>query len=472
MIKAGTVKQINGELMRMQADGNWQIANTEADTWAFDLQSAETSDILNSMANTPTSKKKKEASLIPGAETYINAGLNLLLIGPHGTGKTASIMQIADNLGLKMKYFSCSTLDPYTDLIGIPTPRILCSEHGQFETKAEHHAMHPECKVEVVEFLKNVRPHDLDEAEFLFFDEFNRADPKTLNALFEIIQFKTLNGEPLPNLKVCWAAMNPPDEDYEVEKVDPALLDRFDLYVPISAKPSVSYMESKGIPKYIASALQAWWNEHERAISNGTKDNRVDYISPRRLEKIGHVWVATGGDVRAIKMALPVGADLDVQKLLNMLRQAQQKTDADAGIVKDPAVEENTEQAWDGAGIGDQPNPNFTYTIANISLEKAEIAEWLSQNPNHLPTHQAVSDALRMTIGGEELVKRLPQVLNAMNPSVLEGLVSAFPSSKVRMMCSGFKNLYNDDPVTASELTNLHKILKASGSGGSDFPTL
>ena len=66
---------------------------------------------------------EKIASLIPNAKTYIKHGFNVLLIGPAGTGKTESVRDIASQFGLKVKSYSCATLDPFTDLVGVPVPQ-------------------------------------------------------------------------------------------------------------------------------------------------------------------------------------------------------------------------------------------------------------------------------------------------------------------------------------------------------------
>jgi dynein-related subfamily AAA family protein len=372
---------------------------------------------------------KEAASLIPMADTYLDNGMNVLLIGPHGTGKTQSLLEMAMRRNLKLKYYSCSTLDPFTDLVGVPVPK-----HDP----------------ELGDYLKMIRPLSIDEAELVFFDEFNRADPKTLNAIFEIIQFRSINGEPLPNLKACWAAMNPPDDEqnYQVEAVDPALLDRFDLYIEINPKPSVAYM-ARRMPEPIAIALKLWWDDHDRLVSaKKDKDkSRMDYVSPRRLEKLGLVWEATN-NVRSLKQALPPGGNFDAAKLISLLEAASEG------------------KAVGGANnIGAAPNPEFTYTTIGLANEAAKVAKYLRENQNALETHREVARTLSTGAGGNALVTKYGIILDALAPSVLEGFVAGLPQVKVNQMRQGFRVWFGNNRALAKTCKRLHAVLDDGNPG-------
>ena len=131
---------------------------------------------------------------------YLENNKNVLLEGTHGIGKTEIIKQIANEAGLNWRYYSTPTMDYYCDFGGIP--RAAKDEDGS-------------------DYLQFVQPKGLHDAEFLFFDEFNRAPKKVLNAVMELLQFKSLNGVKFKNLRMIWGAINPYDEDetYNVEKI-------------------------------------------------------------------------------------------------------------------------------------------------------------------------------------------------------------------------------------------------------------
>lgn len=188
---------------------------------------------------------------------YARNELNVLFVGSHGIGKTMQIMEIAKELDLKIKYFSTSTLDPWADLVGIPVP---------------------DKETQTMDFY---RSKDIEEAQFLVFDEMNRAHPRVLNAILEIIQFKSINGKKLLNLKMVWAAINPPDGNYQVEDMDPALVDRFHVYVEMKANVDPNYLKTV-MKKQTAEILTHWW-------INDLDDKQRSLITPRRVEYLGRL---------------------------------------------------------------------------------------------------------------------------------------------------------------------------------------
>lgn len=183
------------------------------------------------------------------------ARVNTLITGSHGVGKTMITQQIAKELKISpVKYYSCATLDPWTDFIGVPVPK-----DG---------------------ILTFVRPKDLMNAKWIILDEINRAHEKVQNAALELIQFKSINGEKLPNLEMVWALQNPPSKIYHVRELDPAMETRFPARVTLQGNPSSEWLTQRGIDNAVAKALVAWWNEDLSAES-------LERVPPRVLEQIG-----------------------------------------------------------------------------------------------------------------------------------------------------------------------------------------
>ena len=136
----------------------------------------------------------------------------LLLIGPHGTGKSLLLTRIAEALGLAFRHYNSSLLN-FDDLVGFPMP----NKNG------------------TLEYMKT--PASIWGAEAVIFDEISRCRPDIQNKLFPIIHERRAQGILLDGLRYRWAAMNPPmseddDEGYlGSEPLDPALTDRFAFVV-------------------------------------------------------------------------------------------------------------------------------------------------------------------------------------------------------------------------------------------------
>ena len=211
------------------------------------------------MANSKSSFNHSILSL------YAKEGYNVLLTGKHGVGKTVVVSSVFNELygpvNEGWKYFSASTIDPWVDFIGIP--KNYSREDGQ----------------EVIRIIPPESFVGTENIQALFFDEINRADEKTLNAIMELIQFRSINGRKFPNLKCIWAAENPADDndnDYMVMRLDPAQRDRFDVQINVPYVLDREYLTSK-YGETLFSIANSWWS---------TNENIKKKISPRRLDII------------------------------------------------------------------------------------------------------------------------------------------------------------------------------------------
>lgn len=354
-------------------------------------------------------------SIIPKIDTYYEAGMNLLLVGLHGVGKTEGILQFCREEGVVLKYYSCSTLDPYTDLVGVPTPRRYCMTDRVWLSTDRDQCPICNARLEdeesaVVEALKMVRPREVDDAELIFFDELNRAADAVQNAVLEIIQFRSINGERLPNVRACWAAINPPDGDYKVSDLDPALIDRFDAFVDIQPKPNVAYM-TQTLPKPIAQALYSWWGEHNQA-----RRGMENFISPRRLMKIGQVYMATND----FRPALPKWIQCDRNKLAALLERAENDM-------------KKLAQTDTSGKLGDGPNPRFQYEQAWLKDKRLTVSKYMADHQDDFDTHKEV---LKVIEGkhGKTLVSDYAELLNVLKPSILEAFIAGMNPGKYKSL--------------------------------------
>lgn len=204
---------------------------------------------------------------------YVEKGHNVLLVGDHGVGKTTLVRDVVKQLGWRMVEFNAALMEPYVDFIGIPMSRK--NEDGTEE-------------------LQMVSKREIFDADLIFVDEFNRGQPATINALMNIINDHQLNGQPLPNLKAVVAACNPPKssvtgDTYMVGELDPAQVDRFTVHLTMSNEVNEKYLaDALGMPN-LARELAEW--QHSLDFGSENKVARVPYISPRRVERLGRVFV-------------------------------------------------------------------------------------------------------------------------------------------------------------------------------------
>lgn len=224
------------------------------------------------------SKFPSESKLTFWAEN----GLNVLFEGPHGVGKTALAEQTFNEIfgerGRDWLYFSAATMDPWVDFVGVPKERK--SEDG-------------------VVYLDLVRPEvfERDQVKAIIFDEFNRAPKKVRNAVMELMQFGSINGHRFSNLKCVWAAVNPAEDDendYDVEEIDPAQLDRFHVHFQFGYDVSVQYFNDKYGEK--GTIACEWWKSLTTDLQKAISPRRLDYCM--KVESLGG----------SIKDILPAGA--------------------------------------------------------------------------------------------------------------------------------------------------------------------
>ena len=154
----------------------------------------------------------------------------LLLVGGSGTGKTYLLNSLSEALALEHRHYNASLIS-FDDLVGFPFPE---QETG------------------TVRFLET--PATVWRAESVLIDEISRCKPEHQNRLFSLVHERRVQGIALTNLRFRWAAMNPPsgdqggDDNYlGSEPLDPALADRFSLFVEAADWDRLSGQERRAI---------------------------------------------------------------------------------------------------------------------------------------------------------------------------------------------------------------------------------
>ena len=365
---------------------------------------------------------------IPKLQSYIGAELNVLVKGQAGTGKTAMLNRACANLGWRMKYYSASTLDPFADLVGIPVP---------------------DTERKVVEYY---RPREVDEAEVIFFDEANRADVKTLNAIFEIIQFRSINGEPLPNLKCVVVAINPVEEGYDTEELDIALLDRFDVYLESEVEADYTYLKGKYGTDY-ARVGRDLFNDYQKSYkaSLRSKKNEMGYFSPRRLDKLMEIFIKFP-EAATITAVLPSNVIVSPKKWTEAFNIALGNVSSGRPVAAAPAPvgatapvgskeDFRTQVGMTAENMRRKANaPDF------LSAYRYAQAEGTKQDVQKLLT--ALATALNYGVGPDTVYSVWGEAVKDFNPRQRTTMMSGWTRVKNEKMDSLFKRLESEYSAT------------------------
>ncbi len=156
-------------------------------------------------------------------QILLESGLNILLDGPQGCGKTVLARSIAESLGMEFVFFNCGAVVEATDFLA--TIQVRASETGQPVTDF--------IKTDILNSLEEAAEHP--ELRYLvFLDEFNRCQESARNALMPALDSTRRLFHPIENRFIpisdnvqFIAAVNRGDEFSGTFGIDAAQLDRF-----------------------------------------------------------------------------------------------------------------------------------------------------------------------------------------------------------------------------------------------------
>jgi MoxR-like ATPase len=178
------------------------------------------------------------------------SGEPLLLIGPHGTGKSFLLARLCQALGLEWRHYNASMLN-FDDLVGFPLP----DGNGGLQ------------------YIQT--PSSIWGAEAVFVDEISRCRPDLQNKLFPIIHERRVQGIALERLVYRWSAMNPPtsedaDETAYVgsELLDAALADRFAFVIEIPAWEQFTEADQEGVILSVDAPIEPLSSQRFRGTLN------------------------------------------------------------------------------------------------------------------------------------------------------------------------------------------------------------
>lgn len=158
-------------------------------------------------------------------------------IGESGIGKTSVILQIAEDLKMHCVKLNLAQLEELGDLIGYPIKEYyVCGPTGECDWVSsdvlEHYikagfVLH-ENKSRMSYALPSWVPQEENEnGTILLLDDFNRADPRMIQATMELIDRGQYISWSLPNKTTIVLSSNPDNGDYSVSTLDNAQKTRY-----------------------------------------------------------------------------------------------------------------------------------------------------------------------------------------------------------------------------------------------------
>lgn len=148
---------------------------------------------------------------------YTDSHQAILLRGPHGMGKSQILKNLFKQLGYDVVVLFLGQAADAGDIIGLPH-KYQIEYDGNLHWVTDYAA-------------PKWWPIDQTKPIVIILDEINRGKPEMMQCIQDLTLNHELNGRKLPEGSRIIAAMNPiSDGYYQVEELDPSLMDRFNVY--------------------------------------------------------------------------------------------------------------------------------------------------------------------------------------------------------------------------------------------------
>ena len=195
----------------------------------------------------------------------------IMAIGIHGIGKSEYIKKYYEDKGYAVIMLFLGQMADAGDLIGLPNRAEVTFKYDGKEVKQT-----------ITEFCPpKWWPRDDSSKLVIFLDEFNRGKQEVYQCIMDMALNRQLNGLKLPDDTRIIAAINPLDENYgyQVNELDPALLDRFNVY---GFSPSRKEWIYWAIQKHLHKLVIAFIAKHGAVHLDPPPNGKMGVVYPSR----------------------------------------------------------------------------------------------------------------------------------------------------------------------------------------------
>jgi hypothetical protein len=200
--------------------------------------------------------------LLDNNEDLQKKGFNKITIGiegESGIGKTSVIQQIAESRDMKLVKINLAQIDEIGDLVGFPIKEYMIQDdNGDSKWVSEKmidyfmkagYKICDNCDSRMSYSIPKWVPDGSDNT-IVMFDDFNRADPRFINAIMEIINLGEYISWKLPSNCQLILTSNPDNGEYNITAgLDNAQRTRFiNFNLGFDARVWAKWAEEQGIP--------------------------------------------------------------------------------------------------------------------------------------------------------------------------------------------------------------------------------
>lgn len=218
------------------------------------------------------------------------AGKNVYIEGPAGVGKTELVGQISKELSAPMCTSRLAQCEP-CDLVGYPIPEKVGDDYQM--TFSRPTIIPPK--------------DDSEQLHIWFFDELNRANKQSINAVMQATDScKRVGSHQLPKNLVVIGAGNPANDDaYDTAMLDAAMNNRYvHIKVHYDAKSLVAYAKQSDWHSNVVTFIQVTGDK----LFNSVGYDGLPFCSPRAMESLSQLEKAGMMNDKAMHALLSQGA--------------------------------------------------------------------------------------------------------------------------------------------------------------------